>query len=160
MEPEYQYILEKLGIAPDAQVVREYPIIVGDRELLVDIAVKSRDTLTLIEVKSRINEDTIYRIYALSHLIGEQPKERKRLRLVCAGKSLKYSTQELASKLGVETLIIPPKLYHSFVPTCTISKEIPVCLERASMFGGLSASMVHTIFHAFSEVILDGDNLM
>ncbi|MHB1623245.1 MAG: hypothetical protein ACYCR9_08545 [Cuniculiplasma sp.] len=124
MEPEYQYILEKLGISPDAQVVREYPIIVGDRELLVDIAVKSRDTLTLIEVKSRINEDAIYRIYAFSHLIGEEPKKRKRLRLVCVGKSLKYSTQELASKLGIEILIIPPKLYHSFVPMSTISKEI------------------------------------
>ncbi|MHB1806913.1 MAG: hypothetical protein ACYCR2_07935 [Thermoplasmataceae archaeon] len=124
MEPEYQYILEKLGIPPDAKVVREYPIVVGDRELLVDIAVKSRDTLTLIEVKPRINEDTIYRIYALSHLIGVKPEERKRMRLVCAGKSLKYSTQELASKLGIETLIIPPKLYHSFVPTGTISKEI------------------------------------
>ncbi len=125
MEPEYQYILEKLGIAPDAQVVREYPIRVGDRELLVDIAVKSRDTLTLIEVKSRINEDTIYRIYTLSHLLGERPKEIKRLRLVCAGKSLKYSSQELADKLGIEIVIIPPKLYHSFVPTGTTSKDIP-----------------------------------
>ncbi len=125
LQPEYQFILEKLGIAPDAQVEREYPIRVGDRELLVDIAVKSRNTLTLIEVKSRINEDAIYRIYALSHLIGEQPKEGKRLRLICVGKSLKYSTQELADKLGIELLIIPPKLYNSFLPISTTSKEIP-----------------------------------
>lgn len=126
LESEYQFILEKLGIVPDAQVVREYPIRIGDRELLVDIAVKSRDALTLIEVKSRINEDTIYRIYTLSHLIEEQPKERKRLRLVCAGKTLKYSTQELADKLGIEILIIPPKLYHNFVPASTTHKEIPL----------------------------------
>ncbi len=121
---EDQFMLEKLGIAHDAQVMRGYPIRVGDRELLVDIAIKSGDTLTLIEVKSRINEDAIYRIYALSHLIGDHPKEIKRLRLVCAGKSLKYSSQELADKLGIEILVLPPKLYHSIVLTATTPEEI------------------------------------
>ena len=47
---------------------------------------------------------------------------KKDIRLVCAGKSLKYSTQELATKLGVETLLIPPKLYQYLSPRATASE--------------------------------------
>ncbi len=112
-DPEliYQFILEKLRISPDAKIEWSYPISVGERELLVDLAIESRDTMTFVEIKPRINEDTLYRIYALSHLIKKEVVGKKEIRLVCAGKSLKYSTQELANRLGVETLLIPPKLY-------------------------------------------------
>ena len=125
----YQYILEKLQISPDAKIERNYPISVGERELLIDLTIESRDTMTLVEIKSRINEDTIYRIYALSHLISKQVVSEKDVRLVCAGKSLKYSTQELATKLGVETLLIPPKLYQYLSPRVTTS-EINAPFER------------------------------
>lgn len=121
LEPFYQSILEKLGIASDAQIERKYSIPVGDRKLRIDLAIKSGDTLTLVEIKSRINEDTIYRIYTLSHLINEQSMNGRRLKLVCAGKSLKYSTQELSARLGVEILLIPPKLYHYLAPMTTVS---------------------------------------
>ncbi|AKA48293.1 hypothetical protein IX51_03345 [uncultured archaeon] len=122
LEPIYQFILEKLRISPDAKIDRSYPISIGERELLIDLAIKSRGTLTLVEIKSRINEDTIYRIYALSHLISKQLMGKKEIRLVCAGKSLKYSTQELAARLGVETLLIPPILYQYLSPMVTASK--------------------------------------
>ena len=112
LEPIYQFILEKLKISPDAKVDRSYPISVGERELLIDLAIESKDTMTLVEIKSRINEDTIYRIYALSHLINKQAVGAKEVRLVCAGKTIKYSIQELANKLGVEILLVPPKLYQ------------------------------------------------
>ena len=120
LEPIYQFILEKLQISPDAKIDWAYPISVGERELLIDLAIESRDTMTLVEIKSRINEDTIYRIYAFSHLINKQLVGKKRL--VCAGKSLKYSTQELATKLGVEILLIPSKLYQYLSPMVTASK--------------------------------------
>ncbi len=125
----YQFILEKLGISPDARIERSYPISVGERELLVDLAVESLDAMTLVEIKPRINEDTIYRIYAYSHLINKQAMGKKKLRMVCAGKSLKYSTQELATRLGVETLLIPPKLYQYLSPTVTAS-EVNASFER------------------------------
>lgn len=112
LEPIYQFILEKLKISPYAKVDRSYPISVGERELLIDLAIESKDTMTLVEIKSRINEDTIYRIYALSHLINKQAVGAKEVRLVCAGKTIKYSIQELANKLGVEILLVPPKLYQ------------------------------------------------
>ena len=116
-----QFVLEKLGISPDAKIKRSYPISVGERELLIDLAIESRDTMALVEIKPRINEDAIYRIYALSHMIDKQVVDRKKIRLVCAGKSLKYSNQELASRLGVETLLIPPKLYQYLSPRQTTS---------------------------------------
>ncbi len=47
---------------------------------------------------------------------------KKEIRLVCAGKTLKYSTQGLATKLGVETLLIPPKLYQFLSPRATASE--------------------------------------
>ncbi len=118
----YQFILEKLRISPDAKIEWSYPISVGERELLIDLAIESRDTITLVEIKPRINEDTIYRIYAISHLINKQLLGKKEIRLVCVGKSLKYSTQELATKLGVDTLLIPPKLYQYLSPRVTSSE--------------------------------------
>ena len=122
IEPVSQFILEKLHISPDGEMKWSYPISVGERELLIDLEIESRDTVTLVEIKPRINEDTIYRIYAVSHLIDKQLLGRKMMRLVCVGKSLKYSTQELAARLGVETLLIPPKLYQYFSPKVTASK--------------------------------------
>ncbi|MHB8396033.1 MAG: hypothetical protein ACYDAZ_01520 [Thermoplasmataceae archaeon] len=120
--PGHRYILEKLGIPFDAQIEEGYRIHVDERELVIDLAIKSGGTLTLVEIKSRINEDTIYRIYALSKLISGQLEGGSKLRLVCAGKSLKYSTRGLSAKLGVETLLIPQKLYHYFVPMAQTSK--------------------------------------
>ena len=118
----YQFILEKLQISQDAKIDWAYPISVGERELLVDLAVESIDTMTFVEIKPRINEDTIYRIYAFSHLINKQVVDKKKIRMVCAGKSLKYSTQELATRLGVETLLIPPKLYQYLPQRATTSE--------------------------------------
>ena len=118
----YQFILEKLQISPNAKIEWSYPIPVGERELLIDLAIEYRDTITLVEIKPRINEDTIYRVYALSHLINKQVVDKRDIRLVCAGKSLKYSTQELAARLGVETLLIPPKLYHYLSSIVTASE--------------------------------------
>ena len=114
LEPVYQFILRSLGISLDAQMDSEYPIHIGERELLIDLVVNSRDAMVLIDINPRINEDTIYKIYALSHLIDKQLVRGKELRLVCAGKSIKYSAQELSAKLGVEILLIPPKLYRFF----------------------------------------------
>jgi len=48
--------------------------------------------------------------------------DRKEIKLVCAGKSLKYSTQELATKLGIETLLISAKLYQYLSPMLFASK--------------------------------------
>jgi hypothetical protein len=67
-----QFILEKLRITPDAKIKLAYPITVGEREILIDLAIESRDTFTLVQVRPRIDEDTIYRIYAISHLINKQ----------------------------------------------------------------------------------------
>ena len=58
-----QFILEKLQVSPEAKIEWAYPIPIGERELLIDLAIESRDTMTLVEIKSRINEDAIYRIY-------------------------------------------------------------------------------------------------
>ena len=121
LKPVYQFILEELRISQDAKITRSYPIPLEERELLIDLAIESRDTLTFVEIKPRINEDTIYRIYALSHLINQQVVGKREIRLVCAGKTLKYSTQGLATKLGVETLLIPPKLYQYLSPRATAS---------------------------------------
>jgi DNA-binding Lrp family transcriptional regulator len=122
LEIIYQFILEKLRISPDVKIEWSYPISIGERELLIDLAIESRDTVTLVDIKSRINEDTIYRIYTFSHLIDKQVVGKKEIRLVCAGKSLKYSTQELATRLGVEILLIPPKLYQYLSPRVTASE--------------------------------------
>ena len=46
-----------------------YPISIGERELLLDLVIESKETVTIVEIKSRINEDTIYRIYAFSEVI-------------------------------------------------------------------------------------------
>jgi len=119
LEPVYRFILEKLQISPDAKIYQTYRISVGVRELRIDLAFESRDTITLVEIKPRINEDAIYRIFALFHLIDKKLLGKKEVRLVCAGKSLKYSTQELATRLGVETLLIPPKLYQYLSPKTT-----------------------------------------
>ena len=116
IEPINKFILEKLRISSDSKIESPYPISVGVRELMIDLAVESRDTMALIEFKPRIDDDLIYRIYAISHLINKHIADKKKIRLVCAGKSLKYSTQELAIRLGVETLLIPPKLYESPFP--------------------------------------------
>ncbi|MCY0851334.1 hypothetical protein [Thermoplasma acidophilum] len=67
--------------------------------------------MTLVEIKSKI-EDVLYIIYAISHLINNQAVGTKELKLVCAGKTIEYSIHQLAKKLGVETLLIPPKLYQ------------------------------------------------
>ena len=72
LEPVCQFLPEELGISLDSQIEREYPIHIGDRELHVGIAIKSMDTMTIIEIKSIINEDTIYRIYVLSHLMDKK----------------------------------------------------------------------------------------
>ena len=61
LEPIYQFILEKLQISPDAKIVWSYPMSIGERELLIDLVIESRDTMALVEIKSRINEDTIFR---------------------------------------------------------------------------------------------------
>lgn len=123
MEPVYRFMLEELGISLDSQIEMEFPIRIGERELRIDVAIKSKDTLTLIEIKPRINEDVIYRIYALSHVLDEKMKGGRKLQLVCAGKTLKYSTKELADRLGVRMVLIPPKLYKYLTPTVTMSDE-------------------------------------
>jgi DNA-binding Lrp family transcriptional regulator len=117
-----QFVPEKLGISSDSKIKWFYPISIGEMELLIDLAIQSKGTMTLIEIKSMINEDAIYRIYALSALINKQDIDNKKVRLVCAGKSLRYSTQELASRLGVETLLIPPKLYQYLSKGATASE--------------------------------------
>ena len=101
LEQANHYLLEKLGLPLDARFEDNFSIKLGNREFLIDKAVESLNYVTLIELKSRINEDTVYRIYALSRLLEDQRNIKNRIRLVCAGKSLKYSTQELADKLGV-----------------------------------------------------------
>ncbi len=110
-EPVYHFIREKLGISREAKISRPYSIKVGEREMMVDLAIESEDTIALIEIRSRINEDTIYRIYVLSHLIDEKSTGKEKIRLVCAGKSLKFSTDELATRLGIEIILFPSKLY-------------------------------------------------
>jgi hypothetical protein len=122
LDPIYHFILEKLRISSDTKIDRPYRISVGEREILIDLAIESRDNITLIEIEPRINEDTLYRIYAISHLINKELLDRKEIKLVCAGKSLKYSTQELATKLGIETLLIPAKLYQYLSPMVFASK--------------------------------------
>ncbi len=122
LEPIYRFMLESLNISPDAKMEWAYPVCVGEREMLIDLAIESGNTITLVEIKHRIDEDVIYRIYALSHLISKQFVDKKELRLVCAGKSLKYSTRELAAILGVETLLIPPKLYQYLLPRVNVSR--------------------------------------
>ncbi|EQB73727.1 MAG: helix-turn-helix domain-containing protein [Candidatus Thermoplasmatota archaeon] len=121
--PVYQFILEELKIPLDSEIEREYSIRIGERELHIDLVIKSKNTLTLIEIASRINEDIIYRIYALSHLINKKMAGGKTLQLVCAGKSMKYSTNELADRLGVTMILIPPKLYNYLSPTVAITEE-------------------------------------
>lgn len=111
-----QFILEKLRISADAKIKLAYPITVGEKEILIDLAIESGNTITLVEIRSGINEDAVYRIYAISHLINKQIVGKKKIRLVCVGKSLKYGTQELAIRFGVETLLIPPKLYEYLLP--------------------------------------------
>ena len=123
LDPINQFVLEKLRISPDSKITWLYPISIGERELLIDLAIESKDTMTLVEVRSRINEDTIYRIYAYSNLIDKKMVGRKNIRMVCAGKSLKYSTQELARRLGVEILLIPPKLYQ-YLPNEAKTSEV------------------------------------
>ena len=122
LELIYKFIVEKLQISPDAKIEWSYPISIGERELLIDLIIEFRDTMTFVEFKSRINEDIIYRIYAISHLVDKQVMDKKDIRLVCAGKSMKYSTQELAARLGVEILLIPPKLYKHLSPMITASE--------------------------------------
>lgn len=129
MEAIYQLIRAKLKISNDAKMERAYPISIGEMELLVDLAIESRDVMTLVEIGPRINEDMIYRIYSISHLLNKQVMDKKNIRLVCVGKSLKYSTQELAKRLGVETLLVPPKLYQYLSPRAALS-EGSVSLER------------------------------
>lgn len=129
LNPVFQFILEKLKISHDAKIEQKYPISIGERELLIDLVIESKDTTTLVEINSRINEDIVYRIYSLSHLLNKQVFAKKEIKLVCAGKSLKYSTQELAARLGVETLLIPPKLYQYLSPRETAS-EINAPFER------------------------------
>ena len=120
-----QFILEKLQVSPEAKIEWAYPIPIGERELLIDLAIESRDSMTLVEIKAMINEDTIYRIYAFSHLIDKQVVGKKEIRLVCFGKSLKYSIQELATRLGVEILLIPPKLFQYLPTRATASRMSP-----------------------------------
>lgn len=129
----YQFILENLQISPDAKIELAYPISIGERELEVNLAIESRDTLVLVEFKHRINEEAIFRIYAISRLLDKQVLDNKKIRLICAGKSLKYSVQEIANRLGVETLLIPPKLYQNLSSVGTIS-------EASGSFKHLKAS--------------------
>lgn len=107
----YQFLFEKLGIEKDANIAKDYKITVGDRELLIDLGIESGNALILVELKQRISEDVIYRIYSISHLISQESKGKRRVRLICVGKSLKYSTEFLSQRLGVETFIIPAKIY-------------------------------------------------
>ena len=118
-----KFILEKLRIPADARIELAYPIHIGERELLIDLSIESRDTMTLVEIRPRIDDDAIYRIYAISHLINKQVGDKKNIRLVCAGKSLKYATQELATRLGVETLLISPKLFEHLSPRRLVIDE-------------------------------------
>ena len=116
MESIYQFIRAKLKISNVVKIERAYPISVGEMELLVDLVIESRDVITLVEIGARINEDMIYRIYSISHLLDKQVMNKTDIRLVCVGKTLKYSTQELAKRLGVEILLVPPKLYNYLSP--------------------------------------------
>ena len=129
MESIYQFIRAKLKISNDVKIERAYPISVGEMELLVDLVIESRDVMTLVEIGPRINEDMIYRIYSISHLLNKQLIDEKDIRLVCVGKSLKYSTQELAKILGVETVLVPPKLYQYLSPIVAPSRA-GVSVER------------------------------
>ena len=123
LETISQFLLDKLKIPQEAKMEWAYPISVGERELLLDLVIESKETVTIVEIKSRINEDTIYRIYAFSHLIDKKVKGNKDMRLVCAGKSLKYSTQDIATRLGIEVLLIPPKLYQYLPRSLNASEE-------------------------------------
>ncbi|MHB8372302.1 MAG: hypothetical protein ACYDAO_04860 [Thermoplasmataceae archaeon] len=121
-EPLYQFLLEKLNIRNPKKIEKEYKILIGNRELIIDLAIETTETVTLIEFKSRINEETIYRIYTLSHLIDKNLLGTRNIRLVCVGKSLKYSTQELSERLNVEVIILPPKIYHYFSSSNSFAK--------------------------------------
>lgn len=123
LEPVYRFVLEELGISSDSQIEREYPIRIGERELRIDLAIKSKNTLTLIEIKPTINEDAIYRIFALSHLLDNKMTGGRQLQLVCVGKTLKYSTKDVAERLGVRMVLIPPKLYNYLTPAMALSDE-------------------------------------
>ncbi len=117
LEPFYQFIKEKLKIEPNAKIEKDYRITIGNRELLIDMAIYSKGTLTLVEIKSIVNEESIYRLYSLSHLINSKQLEGNKIRLVCAGKSMKYSTRELSTELGIEILLIPGKVYNFMAQT-------------------------------------------
>ena len=123
LEQANDYLLGKLRLPLDSRIEDHFSIKLGNREFLIDKAVESLNYVTLIELKSRINEDTVYRIYALSTLLEAQRNKKDRIRLVCAGKSVKYSTQELADKLGVEIVILPHKLYNILAPVQYNSTE-------------------------------------
>ncbi|MHB1637230.1 MAG: hypothetical protein ACYCR7_04075 [Thermoplasmataceae archaeon] len=123
LEPVYQYILEELRIPFDSVVEKGVPIHIGNRELQIDLTIKSKDTLTIIEFKSKINEDIIYKIFALSHLIDKEIIGGRKLQLVCAGKLLKFSAKELAEKFDVRIVLIPQKLYNHLAPMVTASDQ-------------------------------------
>ncbi|MCW6169322.1 MAG: hypothetical protein LVQ96_04380 [Thermoplasmatales archaeon] len=124
-----QFILEKLHTSSEVKINWSYPIPVGEREIRIDLAIESEDTIILVKIEPRIGEDAIYRIYALSHLMKMHLFGRKRVRSVCLGKSIDYSTQELAAKLEVETLLIPSRLYQYLFPK-TIAYSSITSLER------------------------------
>ena len=112
--PFYNFIMKQLNINDYDNIDNEYNINIGDLYLNVDLAIKTKDDLILVEVQPRITEDTIYRMYSLSHLIAKKSIGKRKLIPVCAGKSMKYSTKQLSEKLGVDIIIIPPGIYQYF----------------------------------------------
>lgn len=44
--PVYQFILEELKIPLDSEIEREYSIRIGERELHIDLVIKSKKTIS------------------------------------------------------------------------------------------------------------------
>lgn len=50
-----QFLRDKLRIPHEAKMEWSYPISIGERELLLDLVIESKETVTIVEIKSRIN---------------------------------------------------------------------------------------------------------
>ena len=122
-----QYILKHLNVEPDAKVEAEYGIDTGNQMLRIDYLINSRDSMILIEVKPRINEETIYKINTYSQILNNQLKNHKKLRMVCIGRAINYAANYLASILGVEILLIPREVLQDLTPT---EKNLLALLNR------------------------------
>lgn len=176
----YQYLAEKLGITGDYTVRSHFGIRVGRNEITVDLAMETVDLLVLLEIKSRINEDTVYRMSAISSLVVETLSGKKELRKVCVGKSINASVEDLSKKLGVETLLIPTSIFQSFKPLsrmveggsevdtlkftssritslkawrliCTIIEERPSSILSAAKLAKISYGWTNNIIHKLEQ---------